>query len=792
MQQYIYGNINKKGFCYSSSEPSIINLPDALVSYDTGCVHGGLSGDEHRCYWMAAVNIGTLFAPDPRLVFQASGWDVEHFGICVQGFMNDKGQSEEEIYGEPFLRLLRAEFHRKIVAAADQGTPEEIALENIRTDETLRSAEVNSSVLCYILQELLNNRKVYVRLSSTGAEAMRQSRELLLAIYERLPYERRKNNGFLTGASISEITKIKGKLPISIILIDGDTSVNGLTDPVLNLKLDLKASLDEKLAQTTEESSVIRFLAEEPVEKLEEFFQFCREFSKPYMTLAEYQLLLDGYRLRDFEFVQEQIFCWAERSIFDCWDPLREELYKTIAKQLKPHILKDELLTYAQHFDDLSSWNVPVSYARNEENAGRNNLLRLTDILWNHYSTEEQNLIVEATASHFVELECRECPYLTAKKPDKETKLALEKLPLPKETNDLELVKRVKERVSFLLTEKRDEIRSEYERQLREQKKHGLEQIEAWYFLDNAGNVQKLDGLYNQLKAHYLYQELILENASESNWNDSIAKVIIDCLPKTLRDEKWVEQTRKNLQYFEENQGVFSGEQKKVISAWEKALELKVRDRDTVPQLKKLLDEIRSIERYCWKDVPPKLLDEPQVQKWASEQYADNIDLLLLLAPKSTTLRNGIVSQLAQRPNVVSADEIRELYIAGCSKECLRNGAGASTAESWASAVGMVFPELPDMPENLMPVEGGKWLILIESLLMSLVGIFPAVYQLMDDSVTMRTRVVLIAVLAILSVFFGISGAVLSEKTLKRLMLGLSVAFLPGIVFAIIMLVLSI
>lgn len=199
----------------------------------------------------------------------------------MQGYMTDP---EETSYGAEMLRLLRLKFQNleDAMTEAEGSTLCASRLENLPADETLRPARVDRDLMQNILLSLLTGRRVILRLPETGADAERSSRELLLTIYQRLPYECRRLNGFLTGTSSSGILNRENPLPPSIttVLMDGDADISNLRTDRYRLFIDLADS--QKSVEPIDRNrnaahlKLLDFLVDESAENLDEFFSSAR------------------------------------------------------------------------------------------------------------------------------------------------------------------------------------------------------------------------------------------------------------------------------------------------------------------------------------------------------------------------------------------------------------------------------------------------------------------------------------------------------------------------------------
>ncbi|MBR5125569.1 MAG: hypothetical protein IKU68_02420, partial [Oscillospiraceae bacterium] len=200
MQQYIYGNIGHKDYNYVSSEPEFFSnaqraaVLSHLMSYEVFCNHGDLTTSEHQSFWMVVSNLDNPSAPD-RLYLQASGGDPHRSGFYVRGYLSDP--EDGYLYDSRLLQLLKVRFtgFADTMQAAEAGGLKRVDAGSIPLEQDLRPAKPDPDLLQVVLLALMRKKKVIIRLPAIGAEAMKLSREYILAIYERLPYEQRKVNG---------------------------------------------------------------------------------------------------------------------------------------------------------------------------------------------------------------------------------------------------------------------------------------------------------------------------------------------------------------------------------------------------------------------------------------------------------------------------------------------------------------------------------------------------------------------------------------------------------------------
>ena len=150
--------------------------------------------------------------------------DTFRAAAVVQGYRSDF--SDGDLHGNRFLELLDAQFlsSEEALKCGENNALNSTTLEQIPKNKVEPEA-VSEELLSSILLSLFWKRRVIIRIPYVGAEAMRRSRGYLKTIYQCLPYEKRRNNGCVTGASAAMLNISKA---FTIILMDGDADVSGI------------------------------------------------------------------------------------------------------------------------------------------------------------------------------------------------------------------------------------------------------------------------------------------------------------------------------------------------------------------------------------------------------------------------------------------------------------------------------------------------------------------------------------------------------------------------------------
>lgn len=164
----------------------------------------------------------------PRYYIQAAGPTFFRNGSYVHGYAQQG--DEEDFFAENFLQLLRARFYdagtMNSIPAADSASrfPD---LDTPPVDATFTPAPMDPALLAAVVEQLLRQNRVLLRLDREGDEAPRYARQVLLRIYACLPYGARKFCGFVTNVPMSRVVDpVKGdELPtaVKLVLVDGDT-----------------------------------------------------------------------------------------------------------------------------------------------------------------------------------------------------------------------------------------------------------------------------------------------------------------------------------------------------------------------------------------------------------------------------------------------------------------------------------------------------------------------------------------------------------------------------------------
>lgn len=628
MQKYIYGNVGHKGFAYVSSDKDFFFDEKSgkrrvalqpLQRYDK---------TEGQSYWMVTTDLG-IPGEEERIFVQVSGADPHRDGIYMQGYMTDPG---EALFGPELLRLLRVRFQNlgNAMAEAEGGVVKASRPEDLPMDDSLRPAETDANLMQNILLSLLGGRRVILRLPESGAAAVRSARELLLDIYQRLPYECRRLNGFLTGTSQSVIFDWENPLPpsITIVMLDGDADVSELSTDRYQLFIDLadgRGSIEPiDRNRNAAHLKLLDFLAGQPVEVLDEFFRLCKDFSDAEtdgggLKLSEYSLLLDMFNIGRGEITAPRLRMWAASLYKNKWSESTNEIfYKRVAQAIPPKKMQAYLTNSVTIFEDLNALGVLGEEDRRHTSFYGSGLeeirdlnealtLNLTEMLLarGEYPREAGAEITSALSSRFLELAHGKYPCLMEEKPTAATLSQLEQLNFPSEEHvaaNLPIFKEVRYTVYQKLREETAAVKTCYHQQYAAQYQTGIQLINQWPA--PGAECWNLEDLYCQLQTAYLWDELF-HCREQQSWSqriaERIAEVCICGMPRTLENiQLALERTNRSIACFLDKGGQFTEAQEKKLQenteAWKNILALAESNCSSMEEMLNLFDRVEAAE----------------------------------------------------------------------------------------------------------------------------------------------------------------------------------------------------
>lgn len=354
MQTFIYGNIGHKNFTYLCSIPKFFEETrrtkalDEMIRYDFTCRHADLEREQHQSFWMLTSDLDSGIVP--RLFIHTSGAEVYRDGGYAQGYMCSL--EDGDIYGTQFLKLLRAKF-QTLPELMNTRQLHSLTISQLPLEEDLQPKSIPDEQMEQILLALFRRMRVVIRLKETGAAAMRASREMVLAIFGRLPYELRRSNGYVTGTSRKILLDEQRKLPkaFSVVLLDADAEVTGIQSDRGMFFLDLSQPEKNRFEPVPAEmKALIQFLSSTEPEKLDSYFEFCRQvrnLEKDGIPLdsSDYTTLLSFFRADREPVTDGRLRSWA---VVLFGNRRKKEakafLYQQLARVLTPERLTEFLL----------------------------------------------------------------------------------------------------------------------------------------------------------------------------------------------------------------------------------------------------------------------------------------------------------------------------------------------------------------------------------------------------------------------------------------------------------------
>lgn len=878
MQQYIYGNLNHAGFRTVSSDSTGFFMNNAgalspLMFYDAAAGHGELTPGAHKSFWMLTTDLN--MGGQNYLFLQESGMETFRAAAVVQGYRSDF--SDGDLHGNRFLELLDTQFlsSEEALKCGENNTLNSTTLEQIPKNKVEPEA-VSEELLSSILLSLFWKRRVIIRIPYVGAEAMRRSRGYLKTIYQRLPYEKRRNNGCVTGASAAMLNISKA---FTIILMDGDADVSGIASNSQQEFFDLTQDPTGKIygndrIQGTYYEPLLNFLVKEPVEKVNSFFEKCpvylendNDAGDP--DIRKYCGMLKVFQIGRKELAGQEIREWAVSLRYDQWsEKMQEVILDTIAQKLQTPQILEYFQAEAPQYDDIHRFG-RANHMRRESNETDENAELSVLMLQRMHARVKDSLmpqVISAMAEHFVSAAQEAYPCLNTQQPMAATLKECDAIRLP-EGNDsqnsrnwlLEMRAMVREKLSLNI----EQIKTRYKQQYEYQMKAGFAVIQTW-FAEHA--TSDLSGLYRNLEQYYLYEEMI------GQWNSLIAKYIVEA-DRSCQTPNSIEEYRQQLVWlqhmhkcFLNHGGEFAPEQSTELNKRKtyrkKCIELGVQQPEDVHTLKlwyqqaqkagfsqdlmnqlrlekaerimrnipdglklqeiknrlvlagewlpdanvffepwniladasKLLACIQNLEEYR-KGVEAPNLKNRKIREWIPKMFPHNKDLMILLIQKYPNRREALLPILAQKGEGITAQDLKDLYIFGCSRQLLCDHADIEVSGDWHEAMREFLPELPKLPRPLeaqppRKKKGEKILLPIIWALMGIAACIPAAIMMIAAVKELLISGIVAAVIA--AMVGGLVGTSFAAKSRsgKRFLIGLAIAAAPGLLATIVLLVL--
>lgn len=874
MQRYIYGNINKAGFQTVSSEKTFFakyyGQMKPLMTYDTSSKHGDLPLGDHRCFWLLSTD---FMVPGGKtyLFLQESSMDVFRSAAVVQGYREDP--EEGDLYGPKFLTYLKAPFPSpkeamEMAEAVGVGKELEPVSRQALGDLPVEPKALPGNLLQIVLLELMRRKRVILRLDTAGKTAMEQSRAYLMSIYQRLPYELRRNNGCLTGATPTMLGELSQAF--TLVLVDGDTDLGDYESDFRTRVLDMTADRNLPAPEGTF-SGLLRFLTESTQEEVDSFFAACRTYLEgdsqaSYPSLEKYCSLLGLYGIDKKQITGEDIRAWAVSLHDDNWT---EALHRVILEKIARAMPAESLIAYLQqenpNYEALKTFgNLTDADTMPEENIPRDQNSALTLRLMLSLPGYDRQRVCQALANHFIQQAKAGHPCLAEENPTRKTVEELNALWLPTPEGEGWLAQ-LKQLVRTSLEESIQTVTQHHSQNLAAQKEAGDALVAAWM-------LPALETLYGQLQANSLWEELIV------GWNEAIAvRIHRTCLgapkPDTLDSyDSQIRETEAMLDQMQTHGGALSDHQKEEVDGclkkWRGILklcrrscadarelegwlgELEKADMDrklirrlqtekaramllTIPEglpleevlarldcavahkalledtnvffqpwkirseAQTLRDQICALRSYKKQNGKQPKLTNDRICRWIGENLPENKDLMVLLISQKPFQREDMLPILAKRGRNVTAQDLKDLYLAGCSKDSILSAGQRGASPSWQEAMETFLPELPSLPVPLepSPVEESnlaKVLQWIQLGLVAVAGLLPGVMMLVLGGNGPLGWIVTLVCLAVPAAVTGVLGALTKGGPRKGFYLGLTLALIPGFLVAMVGLILAI
>lgn len=465
MYTFLYGNIQHRGYAYLCSKPDFfedIKRTQALnniIRYDITCKHGELALEQHQSFQMLTSDLNSGIAP--RLLLFVSGTEANRNGRYAQGYLC--ADEDGDIYGADFLKLLRAHF-QSCSEVINTSRLESLTVGSLSQEE-LHPRNLPRERMAQILTALFQKKRVVIRLEEVGKEAMQASRETVMAIFEKLPYEFRRSNGYLTGASRKLLQDAAQPLPkaFSVVLLDMDADITGIRSDRETFFLDL-CQPEISMSVPDEMKTLVQFLTDTAPGELEPFFAFCRqvrnlEKNGTPLDCSDYTMLLSIFRADPATVTDDRMHSWA----VELFGNRRKKeakalLYDRLAKVLTPQQLTEFLLKELPEDQRIESLGSPTK----DQNGVK--AIFLAQELWQRWSDDcKADSLVDKLANWATEICLRQNESLL--NPEKPTVAAAQKLDsllyriAP--NAELPLARKIQETVYRKIKARCDEIRKE-------------------------------------------------------------------------------------------------------------------------------------------------------------------------------------------------------------------------------------------------------------------------------------------------------------------------------------------
>lgn len=356
MFQYGYSNFEHKGYRIASQN-DFFRDRERETQLRKLVGHIAASGDSTVSFLGITTDLD-LPEEKQRFFFQMSGREEYRSADYAHGIVQDLNQNDFPFFEEGFLTVLRAHFMSGEELGAISAGESDSWFHDISspcTEGELKPAELEERLLAQILDDLMCRKKVILKLDRSGEEAVKRSREVLLRIYECLPYGVRKYAGFCTNVAPARFTGEdgEGKLPdaVRLCLVDGDEK---LPRSVPGYRL---YDMNEGAKKRYETDEFLCFLMQE--QGREAYFKMvsesCEKSQKEQISKELYRNAFLMHTLASREVSREAMSEWVQ-WYKNASSAAGKELRKEFAQILSMKLDSQDMLRFArEETDDLAA-----------------------------------------------------------------------------------------------------------------------------------------------------------------------------------------------------------------------------------------------------------------------------------------------------------------------------------------------------------------------------------------------------------------------------------------------------
>lgn len=545
IQQYVYCDIGHRGYQYAASDSLFFDDEKKkkslleFVNYESSTMHGDLQPGQHQSFSLVYTDLKKP-GEKPHLFVQAAGAaqteegaDTNRMSFCAHGFFSDS--QESDILGTAMLRLLRSQFltSAQAMKKAEAGQVEAYTVDTVPVVPNPGKKILPDDALQYVLNALMQDYRVIIRLNSTGYAAMAESRDVAYEIYSRLPYGFRSRIGFLSGVSPVRIQKDTLNSVFNLITMDADSDMTGICSDGFRSVVDLtNAQVRYELPGKTPEpvKQLLEWLITANENQCDAFFQFCLGKKKT-MSLQDYASLFLIYRLKNVPMTPEiirflSVLVLANKTDRTFRQYLFEELRGSLTTGSIASYYRQQVTTYEEALrfgiaDSAEEKKALYTSGKTEAIQDLNGGIsaKMFDLLFDK-SSADRPAVVDAVASHFTELACKAYPSLDGQTISEEVDCLLAEIPLPNsKTNPF--VADICALAASRIQKKRDQVHASYQNVLNRSKARGMRIIGSVPAPTGQG-IPDLKPSYTNLLALPLAATLFKEKGSDS-WNAKLA-----------------------------------------------------------------------------------------------------------------------------------------------------------------------------------------------------------------------------------------------------------------------------